>query len=63
MHSSAQPIDSIFEKRYGFLSFAINMGENIGKNISKILSGKYSQKLLDHAKQSATDAFKTASKR
>ena len=27
------------------------------------LSGKYSQKLLDHAKQSATDAFKTASKR
>ena len=27
------------------------------------MSGKYSQKLLDHAKQSATDAFKTASKR
>ena len=35
----------------------------IGKNISRNLSGKYSQKLLDHAKQSATDAFKTASKR
>ena len=32
-------------------------------NISKSLSGKYSQKLLDHAKQSATDVFKTASKR
>ena len=31
----------------------------IGKN----LNGKQSQKLLDHAKQSATDAFKTASKR
>ena len=29
----------------------------------KNLSGKYSQKLLDHAKQSATDACKTASKR
>ena len=36
----------------------------------KILSGKYSpgilairQKLLDHAKQSATDALKTSSKR
>ena len=27
------------------------------------MSGKYSQKTLDHAKQSATDAFKTASKR
>ena len=27
------------------------------------MSGKYSKKLLDHAKQSAIDAFKTASKR
>ena len=45
-------------KSYGFLSFA----KNIGENISKILSGKYGQKLLDHAKQSATDAFKTSSK-
>ena len=39
------------------------MGKNIGKNISKDLSGTQSQKLLDHAKQFATDAFKTASKR
>ena len=37
------------------------MGKNIGKN--KTLSGKYSQKLLDHAKNSATDALKTTSKR
>ena len=29
----------------------------------KNLSGKYSKKLLDHAKQSVTDACKTASKR
>ena len=27
------------------------------------MSGKYSQKLLDHAKQTATDALKTTSKR
>ena len=27
------------------------------------MSGKYSQKHLDHAKQSATDALKTSSKR
>ena len=27
------------------------------------MSGKYSQKLLDHAKQSAANALKTASKR
>ena len=32
------------------------------KNISKNFSGKYSQELLDHAKQCVTDAFKTASK-
>ena len=28
----------------------------------KTLSGKYSQKLLDHAKHSATDVFKTLQK-
>ena len=39
------------------------MGRNIGKSVSKKLSSKDSQKLLDHAKQSATDMFKTASKR
>ena len=33
------------------------------KNTSKNLTGKYSQKLPDHAKQSATDAFKTASEK
>ena len=32
-------------------------------NISKNLSSKYSQKLLGHAKQSAMDALKTASKK
>ena len=42
---SLQPRDQIFVKGYGFFSFAKNMG----KKIIKILSGKYSQKLLDHA--------------
>ena len=44
--------------------------KNIGKNISKNLSGKYSQgmlatrqTILDCAKQSATDALKTVSKK
>ena len=66
---SVRSRDQIFVKSYGFLSFTENMGKNIGKNIGKILSSKYSQgtlamrqKLLDHAKKSATDAFKTASK-
>ena len=38
------------------------MGKNIDKSIRKNLRGKNSQRLLDHAKQSA-DVFKTASKR
>ena len=48
---------------YGFLFFAKSMGKNVGKNISTNLSGKFKQNLLDHAKLSATDAFKTAPKR
>ena len=46
-----------------FLSFAKNMEKTIGKNISKIVSGKYCQKCLDYAKQSATNALKITSKR
>ena len=38
------------------------MSKNIGTNISKNLSGSYSQNLLDHAKQSASDAFTTVSR-
>ena len=45
------------------MSFALNTGKKIGKNISKSLGSEYSQKLLDHAKQSATDAYKIASKK
>ena len=59
---SIQPWERIFLKNYGFLSFAKNMGKNIVESITKNLSGKYSQKHFDYAKQSATDAFKTASK-
>ena len=45
------------------MSFAKNVGKNVDKIIIKNLSGKYSQKLLDHAKLSATDTFKTSSKK
>ena len=37
--------------------------KNIAKNVSKNLTSKYSQKLLDHDKGSATDTLKTTSKR
>ena len=60
---SGQPRDQIFVKGYRFSSFAKNMGKNIGKNISKNLSGSCSQKPLNHAKISATNALKTSSKR
>ena len=55
MRYSIEPRDRIYVKGYGFLSFAKNMG--------KSLSSKYSQKRLDSAKKSTTDAIKTASKR
>ena len=50
-------------KGYEFLSFAKDMGKEICKNVNKNQSVKYSQKLLDHAKKSATDALKISSKR
>ena len=50
---SVQLRDPILVKGYEYLSFAKNIGKNIGN-----LSSKYSQKLLDHTKQSATDALK-----
>ena len=47
-----------------------NIGKIIGKSITKNLNGKYTpgmlathRKLVDHAKQFATDAVKTASKK
>ena len=58
-HYSVQPRDQIFVKGFGFLSVA----RNVGKNISKNVSIKYSQKILDHATKSITNAFQTASKR
>ena len=53
MRYSIEPRDRIYVKGYGFMSFA----KNIGKNFSN----KYSQKIIDTAKKSATDAIKTAS--
>ena len=45
------------------INFTCSGGGLFAKNISKNLSSKYSQKLLNHTKQSATDAIKTASTR
>ena len=55
MHYSIEPRYRRYVKGYGFLSFAKNVGKN--------LSNKYSQKLLDSAKNSTTDIVKLASKR
>ena len=40
----------------------LKLGKNTGKSISKNLNGKCRQKLLDHAKQSPTDAKKKRAK-
>ena len=52
MRYATEPRDRIYEKGYGFLSFAKNMG--------KSWSNKFGQKLLDSTKKSTTDAIKTA---
>ena len=59
---STAPRDGIYEKGYGFLSFAKDMGTHATK-VTKNLSNKYSQKIFDSAKKSTTDGIKTSSKR
>ena len=58
MRYSVEPKDRRYVIGYGFLSFA----KNIGKNIDENISSKYSQKLVNIANKSATDAIKAASK-
>ena len=62
MRYSIEPRERRHVKGYGFLSFARNIGTHAAK-VAKNMSNKYSQKLVDTAKKSATDAIKTASKR
>ena len=50
----------MFVKSYGF---CLLLKTKIGKNISKKLNGKCTQKLLNHAKQSAIDATTKVSSR
>ena len=58
MARSFQPRENI-----GFCLLPKILVKNTGNNVSKNLSGKYSQKPIVHAKQSATNAFKTALKK
>ena len=62
MRYSIETRERRYVKGYGFLSFARNIGTHAAK-VAKNMSNKYSQKLVDTAKKSATDAIKTASKR
>ena len=55
MRYSIELRDRIYVKEYGFMSSAKNIGRN--------LSHKYSQKIIDTAKKSATNAIKTAPRR
>ena len=62
MRYSIEPKERRHVKGCGFLSFARNIGTHAAK-VAKKMSNKYSQKLADTAKKSATDAITTASKR
>ena len=44
------------------MPFGKNISNNSDKNLNKNITEKYSQKPLDHANKSATDAIKRASK-
>ena len=55
MRYSIEPRDKVYLKEYGFMSSA----KSIGKN----LINKYSQKIIDTLKKSATNATETASQR
>ena len=54
MRFSTELRGSMYVKGYGFLSFAKKRDKNV--------SDKYSQKLVDSAKKSTTDAIKSDSK-
>ena len=61
---SVQPRDQIFVTGYGFLSFGKKMVKNTDRDINKNVSGKYSQKLLDHIKNlQQMPVLKTSSER
>ena len=62
MRYSIEPRERRYVKGHGFLSFSRNIGTHAAK-VAKNMSNKYSQKLVDIAKRSATNAIKTASKR
>ena len=62
MRCSIEPRERGYVKGYSFLSFARNIGTHAAK-AAKNMSNKYSQKFVDTAEKSATDAIKTASKR
>ena len=55
MRYSIEPRDRRHVKSYQFLASAKNIGRN--------MSNKYSKKLVDSAKKSATDAIKTIQKK
>ena len=60
MHYSVQYFQFLIEYLKEIMDFYLllrNMSKKFSKNIIKNLSGKYSQKLLRHAKQYPTDAF------
>ena len=53
----------IFVKGYRLLPFAKNIGKIIGKSVSNNVSGKHSNKPMDHAGQSTAKALRCSSKK
>ena len=62
MRYSIEPRERKHVKGYVFFTFARNIGTHAAK-VAKKMSNKYSQKLVDTAKKSATDAIKNCLKK
>ena len=62
MRYSIEPRERRYVKGYGFLSFARNIGTHAAK-AAKNMSNKYSQKLVDTAKQNCNRCYKDCFKK
>ena len=62
-----EPIHSRYVKGYGFLSFARKFGDKYGKKLmnsgTKVVTSKYSKKIIDTTKKQGSEFTKSTRKK
>ena len=62
-----EPIHSRYVKGYGFLSFARKFGDKYGKKLmnsgTKVVTSKYSKKIIDATKKQGSEFAKSTRKK